>query len=93
MKSIVKWLTASALTSLILGAPLTVLAAGDLSLYEATYTTKVIGLSVTLNRSLTRDGDRYHLSQAGKTFMLKLNEDSHFRLEASRSLARTSSTS
>ena len=65
-----------------LGRPLTTLAAGDLSLYEATYTTKVIGLSVTLNRSLTRDGDRYHLSQAGKTFMLKLNEDSHFRLES-----------
>ena len=81
MKSIVKWLTASALTSLIAGAPLTVLAAGDLSLYEATYTTKVIGLSVTLNRSLTRDGDRYHLSQAGKTFMLSLSEDSHFTLE------------
>ena len=82
MKSIVKCLTASALTSLILGAPLTtVLAAGDLSLYEATYTTKVIGLSVTLNRSLTRDGDRYHLSQAGKTFMLSLSEDSHFTLE------------
>ena len=82
MKSIVKWLTASALTGQILGAPITVLAAGDLSLYEATYTTKVIGLSVTLNRNLTRDGDRYHLSQAGKTFMLKLNEDSHFRLES-----------
>lgn len=82
MKSIVKWLTASALTGQILGAPITVLAVGDLSLYEATYTTKVIGLSVTLNRSLTRDGDRYHLSQAGKTFMLKLNEDSHFRLES-----------
>ena len=81
MKSIVKWLTASALTSLLLGAPLTTLAAGDLSLYEATYTTKVIGLSVTLNRSLTRDGDRYHLSQAGKTFMLSLSEDSHFTLE------------
>ena len=81
MKSIVKWLTASALTGQILGAPLTTLAAGDLSLYEATYTTKVIGLSVTLNRSLTRDGDRYHLSQAGKTFMLSLSEDSHFTLE------------
>ena len=81
MKSIVKCLTASALTSLLLGAPLTTLAAEGLSLYEATYTTKVIGLSVTLNRSLTRDGDRYHLSQAGKTFMLSLSEDSHFTLE------------
>lgn len=81
MKSIVKCLTASALTSLLLGAPLTTLAAEGLSLYEATYTTKVIGLSVTLNRSLTRDGDRYHLSQAGKTFMLSLGEDSHFTLE------------
>ena len=81
MKSIVQWLTASAVTGLVLGSPLTVLAAGDLSLYEATYTTKVIGLSVTLNRSLTRDGDRYHLSQAGKTFMLSLSEDSHFTLE------------
>ena len=81
MKSIVKWLTASALTGLLLGAPFTTIAAKDLSLYEATYTTKVIGLSVTLNRSLTRDGDRYHLSQAGKTFMLSLSEDSHFTLE------------
>ena len=81
MKSIVKCLTASALTSLLLGAPLTTLAAEGLSLYEATYTTKVIGLSVTLNRSLTRDGDRYHLSQAGKTFMLSLGEESHFTLE------------
>lgn len=81
MKSIVKWLTASALTSLSLGAPLATLAAGDLSLYEATYKTKVIGLSVTLNRRLTRDGGRYHLSQAGKTFMLSLSEDSHFTLE------------
>ena len=81
MKSIVKWLTASALTGLLLGAPFTTIAAKDLSLYEATYTTKVIGLSVTLNRSLTRDGDRYHLSQAGKTFMLNLSEDSHFTLE------------
>ena len=81
LKSIVKCLTASALTSLLLGAPLTTLSAEGLSLYEATYTTKVIGLSVTLNRSLTRDGDRYHLSQAGKTFMLSLGEDSHFTLE------------
>ena len=81
MKSIVKWLTASALTGLLLGAPFTTIAAKDLSLYEATYTTKVIGLSVTLNRSLTRDGDSYHLSQAGKTFMLSLSEDSHFTLE------------
>ena len=81
MKNIVKCLTTSALTSLLLGVPLKTLAVGDLSLYEATYTTKVIGLSVTLNRSLTRDGDRYHLSQAGKTFMLSLSEDSHFRLE------------
>ena len=54
--------------------------ASDLSLYEATYTTKVIGIKVTLNRSLTRDEDRFHLSQAGKTFLLKLNEDSHFSL-------------
>ena len=66
MRNFVKWLAASALTSLLLGSPLKTLAVGELSLYEATYTTRVIGLSVTLNRSLTRDGDRYHLSQAGK---------------------------
>lgn len=54
--------------------------ASGLSLYEATYTTKVMGIKVTLNRSLTRDEDRFHLSQAGKTFLLKLNEDSHFSL-------------
>ena len=58
--------------------------ASELSLYEATYTTKVIGIKVTLNRNLTRDGDRYHLSQAGKTFLLKLNEDSHFSLNGNQ---------
>ena len=58
--------------------------ASELSLYEATYTTKVIGIKVTLNRNLTREGDRYHLSQAGKTFLLKLNEDSHFSLNGNQ---------
>ena len=58
--------------------------ASELSFYEATYTTKVIGIKVTLNRNLTRDGDRYHLSQAGKTFLLKLNEDSHFSLNGNQ---------
>ena len=58
--------------------------ASELSFYEATYTTKVIGIKVTLNRNLTREGDRYHLSQAGKTFLLKLNEDSHFSLNGNQ---------
>jgi len=74
-------LATSVLAGLILSAPLATVSADELSLYEAVYTTKVIGLSVTLNRSLTREGDRFHLSQAGKTFMLSLNEDSHFTLE------------
>ena len=74
-------LAASALTGLLLSAPLSTLSSDGLSLYEAAYTTKVIGLSVTLDRSLTRDGDRYHLSQAGETFLLSLRENSHFTLE------------
>ena len=74
-------LATSVLAGLLLSAPLATVSADELSLYEAVYTTKVIGLSVTLNRSLTREGDRFHLSQAGKTFMLSLNEDSHFTLE------------
>ena len=74
-------LATSVLAGLILSAPLATVSADELSLYEAAYTTKVIGLSVTLNRSLTREGDRFHLSQAGKTFLLSLNEDSHFTLE------------
>ena len=74
-------LATSVLAGLILSAPLATVSADELSLYEAVYTTKVIGLSVTLNRSLTREGDRFHLSQAGKTFLLSLNEDSHFTLE------------
>lgn len=76
-----KLLAASALTSLLLHAPLGTLGADELSLYDASYTTKVAGLSIMLNRSLTRNGDRYHLSQAGRTFMLRLNEDSHFTLQ------------
>jgi hypothetical protein len=74
-------LATSVLAGLLLSSPLATVSADELSLYEAVYTTKVIGLSVTLNRSLTREGDRFHLSQAGKTFMLSLNEDSHFTLE------------
>ena len=74
-------LATSVLAGLLLSAPLATVSADELSLYEAVYTTKVIGLSVTLNRSLTREGDRFHLSQAGKTFLLSLNEDSHFTLE------------
>ena len=74
-------LATSVLAGLLLSAPLATVSADELSLYEAAYTTKVIGLSVTLNRSLTREGDRFHLSQAGKTFLLTLNEDSHFTLE------------
>lgn len=74
-------LATSVLAGLLLSAPLATVSADELSLYEAVYTTKVIGLSVTLNRSLTREGDRFHLSQAGKTFMLSLNEDSHFTLD------------
>ena len=74
-------LATSALAGLLLSAPLATVSADELSLYEASYTTKVIGLSVTLNRSLTREGDRFHLSQAGKTFLLSLNEYSHFTLE------------
>ena len=74
-------LATSVLAGLLLSAPLATVSADELSLYEAAYTTKVIGLSGTLNRSLTREGDRFHLSQAGKTFLLSLNEDSHFTLE------------
>ena len=74
-------LATSVLAGLLLSAALATVSADELSLYEAAYTTKVIGLSVTLNRSLTREGDRFHLSQAGKTFLLSLNEDSHFTLE------------
>ena len=74
-------LATSVLAGLLLSAPLATVSADELSLYEAAYTTKVIGLSVTLNRSLTREGDRFHLSQAGKTFLLSLNEDSHFTLK------------
>ena len=74
-------LATSALTGLLLSAPLSTRSSDGLSLYEAAYTTKVIGLSVTLDRSLTRDGDRYHLSQAGETFLLSLRENSHFTLE------------
>ena len=74
-------LATSVLAGLLLSAPLATVSADELSLYEAVYTTKVIGLSVTLNRSLTREGDRFHLSQGGKTFMLSLNEDSHFTLD------------
>ena len=74
-------LATSVLAGLLLSAPLATVSADELSLYEAAYITKVIGLSVTLNRSLTREGDRFHLSQAGKTFLLSLNEDSHFTLE------------
>ena len=84
MRNTMKWLATSALTGLLLGAPRTALSVGELSLYEATYTTKVIGLSVTLNRSLTRIGDRYQLSQAGKTFIFRLTEDSHFTLQGQR---------
>ena len=68
-------LATSALTGLLLSAPLSTRSSDGLSLYEAAYTTKVIGLSVTLDRSLTRDGDRYHLSQAGQTFLLSLREN------------------
>ena len=75
----IQWV--SALIGLaMMGAGFSTAHASELSLYEATYTTKVMGIKVTLNRNLTRDGDRYHLSQAGKTFLLKLNEDSHFSL-------------
>ena len=74
-------LATSVVATLLLSAPLETLSAEELSLYEAAYTTKVIGLSVTLNRSLTREDDRFHLSQAAKTFMLSLNEDSHFTLD------------
>ena len=53
-----------------------------LSLYTAEYKTKVAGLSVTLTRTLTEKGGRYHLSQGGKkAFMVKLSEDSHFSVE------------
>jgi hypothetical protein len=81
-------LATSVLAGLLLSAPLATVSADELSLYEAVYTTKVIGLSVTLNRSLTREGDRFHLSQAGKTFMLSLNEDSHFTLEGEQIIGK-----
>ena len=81
MRKTMTRLATSALTGLLLSAPLSTLSSDGLSLYEAAYTTKVIGLSVTLDRSLTRDGDRYHLSQAGETFLLSLRENSHFTLE------------
>ena len=81
MRKTMTRLATSALTGLLLSAPLSTRSSDGLSLYEAAYTTKVIGLSVTLDRSLTRDGDRYHLSQAGETFLLSLRENSHFTLE------------
>ena len=59
--------------------------ASGLSLYEATYTTKLMGIKVTLNCRLTREGDRYHLRQSAKVpLLLKLNEDSHFSLNGNQ---------
>ncbi len=59
--------------------------ASGLSLYEATYTTQVIGIKANLSCRLTRDGDRYHLSQSVKLpFLFKLNEDSYFSLNGNQ---------
>ena len=50
----IQW--ASALIGLaLMGMGFSTAHASGLSLYEATYTTKVIGIKVTLNRRLTRD--------------------------------------
>jgi len=75
----IKWLSALILWALMC-IGFSTAHAGGLSLYEASYSTKVMGIKVTLNRSLTQKGDHYHLSQAGKTFLVKLNEDSQFSL-------------
>ena len=72
-------------TGLLIGAVLTAesaFASNALSLYTAEYKTKVVGLSVTLTRTLAKENGRYHLTQGGKKgFMVKLSEDSHFSVE------------
>ena len=70
--------TGALVVGLLLAQP--TLAERALSLYEAEYKTKVSGLSVTLTRTLLEEAGRYHLRQAGKTFLLKLSEESHFSL-------------
>ena len=74
--------TGALVVSLLLAQP--ALAERALPLYEAKYKTKVSGLTVTLTRTLLEEAGRYHLRQAGKTFLLKLSEDSHFSLAGDR---------
>ena len=80
----IQWV--SALIGLtLMGTGFSTANASGLSLYEATYSTKVIGIKVALNCRLTRDGDRYHLSQSAKVpLLLKLNENSHFSLNGNQ---------
>ena len=70
--------TVALVVSLLLAQP--TFAERVLSLYEATYKTTVSGIRVTLTRTLLEEAGRYHLRQAGKTFLLKLSEDSQFSL-------------
>ena len=74
--------TGALVVSLLLAQP--ALAERALPLYEAKYKTKVSGLTVTLTRTLLEEAGRYHLRQAGKTFLLNLSEDSHFSLAGDR---------
>ena len=53
-----------------------------LPLYETHYVAKVSGFSIKMSRTLTREDNRFTLSQGGGNFLWNLHEESHFRLEA-----------
>ena len=59
-----------------------VLAASEIELtpYQARYSTTAMGLGMTLERSLRRDGDRFTLRNEGSVLIASLKEVAHFSL-------------
>lgn len=49
-------------------------------LFEATYKGEYANLNITMTRTLSRNGNDYHLTSKAKSFMAKINESSDFSL-------------
>lgn len=59
-----------------------------LSPYEATYRTKAMGMTMTVERKLVPEASGYRLSSVGSSFLASLTEIAHFDLKEGRILGK-----
>lgn len=86
--SLGRWLRLAAATAASIGLTFPPLAGAEathanvteLRPFEAIYSTRAIGMTLDLTRTLTREDDVYRLQSSGENFLIKMKEFAEFRV-------------